>query len=70
MKVKATVRRIGNSLGVIIPSGEAASNRLAEGDSVEIEVTKRTSVKELFGTARFSRTAQKIKDEAREGWGE
>lgn len=70
MKVKARVRRIGNSLGIIIPSEEASANGLAEGDSVEIEVSRRASVRELFGTAKFDRTAQEIKDEAREGWGD
>ena len=69
MKVKARVRRIGNSLGIIIPSEEASANGLAEGDSVEIEVSRRASARELFGTAKFGRSAQEIKDEAREGWG-
>ncbi len=70
MKVRAKVRRIGNSLGVIIPSEEAESNGLAEGDSVEIEVRRRANLKELFGSAKFTRSAQQIKDEARKGWGE
>lgn len=70
MKVRAKVRKIGNSLGVIIPRDEATRHGLAEGDAVEIEVERRSSFKELFGSAKFSRSAQKIKDEAREGWGE
>ena len=70
VKVKAKVRRIGNSLGIIIPSEEASENGLSEGDSIEIEVSKRASLKELFGTAHFSKSAQGMKDEAREGWGE
>jgi antitoxin component of MazEF toxin-antitoxin module len=70
MKVRARVRRIGNSLGIIIPSDEASASGLMEGDSVEIEVSRRANVKELFGTARFSGSAQDIKDEARRGWDE
>jgi len=70
MKVKVKVRRIGNSLGIIIPSDEASANGLSEGDSVEIEVSRRASVKELFGTAKFNRSAQEVKDESREGWGD
>ena len=68
MKVRAKVRKIGNSLGVIIPSDKAHESGLAEGDSVEIEVSRRASVKELFGAARFGASAQEVKDEARKGW--
>jgi antitoxin component of MazEF toxin-antitoxin module len=61
---------MGNSLGLIIPSAEAARQGLTEGDSVEIEIQNRASLRELFGSMRFSRTSQEIKDEARKGWGE
>ncbi|MDG6982780.1 MAG: AbrB/MazE/SpoVT family DNA-binding domain-containing protein [Nitrososphaerota archaeon] len=70
MKVTAKVRRIGNSLGVYIPAKEAAASRIGEGDTVEMEITGRSSAAELFGSAKFSRSAQELKDEARAGRGE
>ena len=69
MKVRAKVRRIGNSLGVIIQAEEAKRQGLSEGDEVLLEVERNVSPKDLFGKFRFSKTTQELKDEAREGWG-
>jgi antitoxin component of MazEF toxin-antitoxin module len=50
--VRATIRRIGNSLGVIIPSEEARRRGLGEGDSVELEVRKARTLAEVWGALR------------------
>ena len=68
MKVTAVVRRFGNSLGVVIPSEEASKSGLKPGDSVELEIMRRVNLRDLFGSMKFSKTAQQIKDEDREGW--
>lgn len=68
MRVKATVRRFGESLGVVIPSEEVARQGLTEGDSVEVVVEKRTNLRELFGSAKFRKSAQETKDDSRRGW--
>ena len=65
MKVRATVRRFGNSLGVVIPSEEAGRNRIAAGDEVELEVERKVNIKGLFGSMKFSMSAQEMKDEIR-----
>jgi len=70
MKVTAKIRRIGNSLGLIIPKEEVSRKKLKEGDVVEIEVLRRTHMKEMFGSIKFKRSSQELKDEARAGWGE
>ena len=69
MKVRATVRRFGNSLGVVIPTDEAERQGIAAGDEVELEVERKVNLKELFGSLKFSKTAQEMKDEDREAWG-
>lgn len=69
MKVRATVRRFGNSLGVVIPNEEAERQGIAAGDEVELEVQRRVNLKELFGSVRFSKSAQEMKDEDRKAWG-
>ena len=69
MKVRAKVRRIGNSLGVIIRAEEAKRQGLSEGDEILIEVERRVSPRDLFGKFKFTKTTQELKDEAREGWG-
>lgn len=68
MRIVATVRRFGNSLGVVIPSDEAERNGLSVGDSVEMEIVRRTNLRKLFGSMKFPESAQQMKDEARKGW--
>ena len=69
MKVTARVRRLGNSLGVIIQADEAKKHGLAEGDVVELEIERKLDPGRLFGKYTFSKTTQELKDEARAGWG-
>lgn len=69
MCVRGVVRRIGNSLGLIIPSEEIERHRIREGDVVEIKVHKRVNFRETFDSLEFAKSTQKMKDEARAGWG-
>ncbi len=68
MKVRAKVRKIGNSLGIIIPADESRLRGLSEGDEVVLEVEKRVDPKQLFGKFKFTRSSQELKDEARAAW--
>ncbi|MDG6922897.1 MAG: AbrB/MazE/SpoVT family DNA-binding domain-containing protein [Nitrososphaerota archaeon] len=70
MKVTTRVRRVGNSLSIVIPADEAKAHRIAEGDVVEIEIEKKINIKDLFGSVKFSKTAQEMKDEDRKAWGD
>ena len=70
MKVSARIRRIGNSLGIIIPRDEVDKRNIKEGDLVEVEVLRRINLKEMFGSVKFRKTAQELKDEMRSEWGE
>ncbi len=70
MRVHGIVRRIGNSLGLIIPSEEVERHQLKEGDVVELEVEKRVNLREMFGTLQFPKSTQEMKDEARAEWGD
>lgn len=70
MRISARVRRIGNSLGIIIPKQEVVDEKIEEGDLVEVEVLRCTSLKEMFGSVKFRKTAQELKDETRREWGE
>ncbi len=64
------VRRIGNSLGLIIPSEEVERHKLKEGDVVELEVEKRVNLREMFGTLQFPKSTQEMKNETRAEWGD
>ncbi len=68
--LQAVVKRIGNSLGVLIPREVVERTGIREGDTVEIEVTRRVNLREMFGAVRFSKSSQELKDELREEWGD
>ena len=68
--VQVVVKRIGNSLGVLIPKGMVEKTGIREGDTVEIEVTRRVNLREMFGAVKFSKSSQELKDELREEWGD
>ena len=67
MVIRTIVRKRGNSLGVVIPSKEAAREGLREDDEVEVVIRKTLDIRELFGKYKF-RALQKLKEELREGW--
>lgn len=57
-------------MGIIIPREEVNRKKLKEGDLVEVEVLRRVSMKEMFGSIKFRKTAQEMKNELRKEWGE
>jgi antitoxin component of MazEF toxin-antitoxin module len=70
LKVTTKVRRVGNSLSIVIPADEARAQQISEGDIVQVEIQRKLDVKSLFGAVKFSKSAQEMKDEDREGWGD
>ncbi len=70
MKISARIRRIGNSLGIIIPRERVDMAKIKEGDLVEVEVIRRVNLKEMFDSVKFGKSTQELKDELRREWGE
>jgi antitoxin component of MazEF toxin-antitoxin module len=70
MKITSRVRRVGNSLSIVIPAEEAKAQKLNEGDVVLVEIQRKVNMKDLFGSVKFSKSAQEMKDEDRKGWGD
>lgn len=66
MKVTAQVTRTGNSLSILIPADEVKTHQIKEGDVVEIEIVKKANIKDLFGSVKFRKSAQEMKDEDRQ----
>ncbi|MBS3054131.1 MAG: AbrB/MazE/SpoVT family DNA-binding domain-containing protein [Candidatus Aenigmarchaeota archaeon] len=64
--VKIRARAWGNSVGLVIPKEIAEKEGIKPGKEVEILITKKTNVlKETFGTMKFKKSAQEMKDELR-----
>ena len=49
MPIRTKLRRVGDSLGVILPKRELELRRLKEGDEVEIPSIHRLAPRDLFG---------------------
>ncbi|MBI3412658.1 MAG: AbrB/MazE/SpoVT family DNA-binding domain-containing protein [Candidatus Aenigmarchaeota archaeon] len=68
-ETQSTVKKWGSSLGVIIPSGLARQERIQEGDEVIIEIKKKKTIRELFGSMKNLKIdSQRMKDEIRKEW--
>ena len=71
MEIKATTRKWGNSIAVVIPKEIVEKQRIREDQEIVITVeTKKPRAGVLFGRfPELSKTpTQQLKDEARKGW--
>lgn len=62
MKIVARIRRIGNSLGIVIPRSSVDMAELKEGDFVQVEVIGHVNLREMFGSIKFRKSTQELKD--------
>lgn len=70
METKARTKEWGNSLGIIIPKEIVRKENLKKDDEVIINITKKKNLMGLFGTLKFKKSSQTMKDEARKEWGQ
>ena len=65
------VRKVGTSLGVLIPKGIVEMEQIKEGEEIEVSLIKKKVLKdvlELFGTARPSGHFERERVERIERW--
>ncbi len=67
-EIIVTARKWGNSIGATFPAETVEREKIKPNDRLVLEVRKMVPIKELFGTAKFKKSAQQIKDELRAGW--
>ncbi|MBI1972179.1 MAG: AbrB/MazE/SpoVT family DNA-binding domain-containing protein [Candidatus Aenigmarchaeota archaeon] len=68
-ETQSTVKRWGSSLGVVIPSEVVKQKGLREGDTVVLEISKRNTIREIFGSLKHNKLdSQKIKNDLRREW--
>jgi len=68
MELRAEVTKVGNSLGLIIPSAVARKNGIAYKDRVIIKIMPVTEKSRFFGAAKSLPSGQSVKDEERRNW--
>ncbi len=66
MAIQARLRKWGNSFGIVVPIDIVEKEKMKEGEEVIVEIEKKNSIKELFGTLKnWKIDAQRVKDEIR-----
>ncbi len=68
MATEVEIRKIGNSLGIILPSEIVKNKKLKKNERILIEIVKETDLRPLFGILKTKETGQHFKDMVRKGW--
>ena len=69
MAIEVTVKRWGNSMGVVIPAEAIDRLRIKPEEEIIIEIEKKGSVlKEMFGKAKSKKSAKKMIEDFRNGF--
>ena len=71
MQTVVKSRKWGNSVGIAIPNEIVERERIKPGEELIVDIRRKRDVNELqklFGSVRFKKSAQEIKDELRRGW--
>lgn len=70
MEIETTIKKIGNSFGVLFPREFVNKEHLEENKKVVINIVKVGDLSDIFGSlkGKIKLSGQKMKDLAREGW--
>lgn len=68
MGIEVTVRRWGNSLGVVLPREFIESKGIKEDEHLVLEVVKEADLTKVFGSIKRPMSGQAFKDMVRKGW--
>ncbi len=63
-----TARKWGHSIGITLSKKLVEKEKIRPEDKLIITVKKAGSLKELFGSHKFKKSTQEIKDELKKGW--
>jgi antitoxin component of MazEF toxin-antitoxin module len=70
MALEATVRKWGNSYGILLSKAALEELGVYENEKVEIVVKKKPNMMRLFGLCKFDRPTAEIMKEVKEGYNE
>jgi hypothetical protein len=68
MATEVEVRKIGNSLGIILPSEFVKSKKIVKNEKVLIEIVKEADLMPLFGILKTHESGQHFKNMVRKEW--
>ena len=68
---KAKVRRVGTSLGILIPKGIAEQDKIKVGQEIQVSFLKQRKIEEvlkLFGTAKGAKPFERDRTDRTDRW--
>ena len=68
MAVEVTLRKWGNSIGVVFPKEFVKERNLKPNQKIVVEVTRKADLRKIFGSLPRKMTGQEFKDMVKEGW--
>ena len=63
-----SIKKWGNSIGIVLPKELVQSKDLKPNDKVLIEIGKQADLSKIFGTLERKMSGQDFKDMVRKGW--
>ena len=68
MATEVSLRKWGNSIGIVLPRELVEAKGLKEKDRIVIEVAKKSDLSSLFGSLKRKMSGQEFKDMVKGGW--
>jgi antitoxin component of MazEF toxin-antitoxin module len=68
MAINATIKRWGNSFGIILPKEFVENQGFSENEVISLQIVKKADLTRSFGTIGRKAAGQEFKDLVRQGW--
>jgi antitoxin MazE len=68
MAFEVSVRKWGNSFGIILPREFMKKNHITPNQKVLVDVVKEADLRKTFGTLKTNISGQEFKDMVKQGW--
>lgn len=68
MAIQTSVKKWGNSMGIILPKNFVEEKELEENDVVVVNVVKKADIKHLAGSLKRKMSGQEFKDMVKKEW--
>lgn len=68
MATEVEVKKIGNSLGVLLPKDFVRRSNIRPREKIIFEVVKKADLDEIFGSLKRKVTGKQFKDLVKAGW--
>ena len=68
MNIQTTIKKWGNSIGIILPKEIVEREKLKVNEKILVNIVKEADLTNIFGSLKRSISGQEFKDMVRKGW--